>query len=92
MNTRATRPPTPSLHVERLHLVTDRAIAAEHEQALATQIVGALDAALADAGMRADVRIGELVVQAGGDSLRDRAAMSQLAASVARRILDRGSD
>lgn len=82
----------PSLHIGQLRFVTDRALGAERGQALGERFADELGAVLTRAGTDARLSIGELVVEARGDQLDDARSLSRLAASVARRILDRVPD
>lgn len=82
----------PAVHIEQLRLVTDRALGHEQQQSLGQRFAGALDAALVQAGSRARLSIGELVLEAGADQLADHRGLSRLATTVAQRILDRAPD
>lgn len=81
---------SPDMHISRLRIVTDRPLAAGREQELGRQFAGALQHALS--GTRHDLRIGEVVIRAPGNHLDDRAAMTGLASTVARRILEHSQD
>lgn len=85
-------PPTPGLRIGRLRLVTDQPLSADRAEALGTRFASALDLAMASDGRRRDLRVGELVLRAPHADLGDAAAIERLAASVARRILERSRD
>lgn len=82
----------PALHIERLRLVTDRPLQAGHGQLLGERFAGELGAALCRSGGDARMSIGELEVQASADQLTDPRSLSRLAATVAKRLLDRVHD
>lgn len=92
MSAPGNRPVTPGLHIRQLSLVTDRPIGAEHGQVLGERFAAQLDVAIRQARGDVHMDIAELVVQAGGEQLRDGRALSRLAATVARCILDRVPD
>ncbi|AKC86783.1 hypothetical protein [Pseudoxanthomonas suwonensis] len=81
----------PALHIGQLRFVTDRALGDGRARALGERFAEELGTALAQAGASDRMDIGELVVEAGGDQLDDR-ALPRLAAAVARRILERVPD
>jgi len=81
-----------SLHIGRLHLVTDRPLGDATAQALGRRLADALDAALVRAGIHGSLGIGELSVDLGADALDDERFLTRVADSLARRILDRVPD
>ena len=81
-------PAGPAVHIEQLRFVTDRAPGPGQAQALGDAFAAELNTALATQAPATRLRIGELVVDAGGRPLGDPRTLRSLAASVARRILD----
>ncbi len=82
----------PAVHIEQLRFVTDRAVGHEQGQSLGQRFAGELDAALVRAGSRTRLSIGELMLEASVDQLADHRGLSQLATTVAQRILNRAPD
>jgi hypothetical protein len=85
---KAAVPAVPTVHIEQLRLVTDRAPGDGPAWALGDAFAAELDTALAARAPATRLHIGELEIHATGRQLADRQALRSLAERVARRILD----